>query len=127
MPFVLWGDGLWAGDYELWVFFTYGLTLLYIWLLYNRNAASFGKYFGDKRIDEYGAGKLRIVFTAEDGSFVDASDIDSLKCYVVISQDIAPNAELQLSYETDSKGQEYDGLIKSQNYEEINLIVKQLG
>jgi hypothetical protein len=91
-----------------------------------RNAASFGEYSGDKRIDEYGAGELRIVFTAEDGSFVDASDINSLKCYIVISQDIAPNTELQLNYETDSKGQEYDNLIKSQNYEEINLTVRRL-
>ena len=91
-----------------------------------RNAASFGKYSGDKRLDEYGAGELRIVFTAEDGSFVDASDINNLKCYFVISQDIAPNTELQLNYETDSKGQEYNNLIKSQNYEEINLTVRRL-
>lgn len=89
-----------------------------------RNAASFGEYLGDKRLDEYGVGELRIVFTAEDGSFVDVSDIDSLKSYFITSQDIAPNTELQLTYETDSSGQEYDNLIRSQNYEEINLTVR---
>ena len=91
-----------------------------------RNAASFGEYSGGKRIDEYGAGELRIVFTAEDGSFVDSSDVNNLKCYIVIDQDIASNTELQMNYETDSKGQEYDNLIKSQNYEEINLTVRRL-
>ena len=66
------------------------------------------------------------MFTAEDGSFVDSSDVNSLKCYIVIDQDIASNTELQMNYETDSKGQEYDNLIKSQNYEEINLTVRRL-
>ena len=31
-----------------------------------------------------------------------------------------------MNYETDSKGQEYDNLIKNQNYEEINLTVRRL-
>lgn len=91
-----------------------------------RNAASFGKSSNDKRIDEYGAGELRIVFTAEDGSYIDASDPNSLKGYIVVKQDIAVNTELKLEYETNSKGEEYDNLIRSQNYEEINLTVRRL-
>lgn len=92
-----------------------------------RNAASFGTVLGNDRIDEYGSGELRIAFTAEDGSYVDVSDINNLKEYVVVDQDIAPNTELKLNYETDSKGEEYDNLIRSQNYEEINLTVRRLG
>lgn len=91
-----------------------------------RNAASFGKSSNDKRIDEYGVGELRIVFTAEDGSYIDASDPNSLKGYIVVNQDIAVNTELKIEYETNSKGEEYDNLIRSQNYEEINLTVKRL-
>lgn len=91
-----------------------------------RNAASFGRYYGDTRVDEYGAGKLRITFTCEDGSFVDASTEDSLKGYMVISQDIEVNTELKIDYTTDSKGNEFDYSIRSQNLEEINLTVRKI-
>ncbi|MGM9600836.1 MAG: zinc ribbon domain-containing protein [Faecousia sp.] len=92
-----------------------------------RNAASFGKIYGEQLIDDYGAGKIRIMFTAEDGTYVDDADINSLRSYIVISQDIAPNTELKLYYEKDSKGKEYDSLVKSQNYDEINLTVQRIG
>lgn len=91
-----------------------------------RNAASFGKYYGDDRVDEYGAGKLRLTFTSEDGSYVDSSREESLKSYIIVSQDIEANSELKIEYEIDSEGKEYDTLIQNQNYEEINLIVKKL-
>ena len=44
----------------------------------------------------------------------------------MVKQDIAVNTELKLEYETNSKGEEYDNLIRSQNYEEINLTVRRL-
>lgn len=91
-----------------------------------RNAASFGKAYSKNRIDEYGAAEMRIVFSSEDGSYVDAEDINTLKNYVITGQDIAPNTELKLEYETDSRGKEYDNIIRSQNYEEINLTVRAL-
>ncbi len=91
-----------------------------------RNAASFGVYYGDDYIDEYGAGKLRISFKSEDGSYIDSNDKNILKCYIVTGQDINVNTELKLEYETDSKGKEYDNLIQSQNYEEITITVKKL-
>lgn len=100
--------------------------LYYIRDYVGRNAASFGDYYGNDRVDYYGKGKLRISFTSEDGSFIDDSSEDSLKQYIVVSQDIKVNTELRLQYETDSKGQEYDNLIRSQNYEEINLVVRRL-
>lgn len=91
-----------------------------------RNAASFGKYSGQNRVDEYGKADLKIVFSSEDGSFVDSTDINVLKNYIVIEQDIKPNTELKLVYETNSRGEEFDSLIRSQNYEEINLTVRLL-
>lgn len=89
-----------------------------------RNAASFGITSGSERIDEYGVANLRISFTSTDGSFVDINDNKKLKAYVVIDQDIEPNTELEIRYDTDSSGKEYDSFIQYQNYEEINLTVQ---
>ena len=88
-----------------------------------RNAASFGREWGDGRIDEYGDSELRITFTADDGTYVNPADKSQLQKYVVTGQDIAPNTELKYVYQTNSRGEEYDNLIRSQNYEEINLYV----
>ena len=91
-----------------------------------RNAASFGKLYGDDRIDEYFSGKLRIIFTTKDGSFVDASDLNTLKRYVVVDQDLNANEEFHLTYVTNSRGEEYSSLIKSQSIETITLTVEML-
>lgn len=88
-----------------------------------RNAASFGREWGEGRIDEYGEGELRLTFTADDGTYINPADISQLREYVVTGQDLAPNTELTLVYQTNSRGEEYDNLIQSQNYEEINLYV----
>lgn len=89
-----------------------------------RNAASFGEDKNSNQIDEYGHGEIRIVFTSESGAYVDAGNLNELKKYIVVGQDIDPNTELKLEYETNSRGEEYDNLIRSQNYEEINLTVR---
>lgn len=91
-----------------------------------RNAASFGDYSGSNRIDRYGVGEMRIDFATEDGTYIDKSDENILKCYIVTGQDIAANTELKLEYETNSRGEEYDNLLRSQNYEEITLTVKKI-
>ena len=91
-----------------------------------RNAASFGTYKGENRVDEYGHGKIKIAFASEDGSFVDVSDEKKLKQYVVTNQDIEADKELKLEYETDSRGKEFDNLVRNQNYEEITLTVKKV-
>ncbi len=91
-----------------------------------RNAASFGEYSGNSRIDEYGKADLEIVFASEDGTYIDVEDINNLKNYIVISQDIEANSELTITYMTDSKGVEYDNLVQSQNYEQITLTVRRL-
>lgn len=91
-----------------------------------KNAATFGAYSNNERIDKYGAGQLKITFSTDDGSFVNSSDINELKKYVVVSQNIAANTELQLEYEKNSSGKEYDNLIANQNYEQIELTVTKL-
>ena len=91
-----------------------------------RNAASFGKYYGNDRVDEYGEAELKITFTDENGYYVDSNNEDDLKQYIITNQDIDPNHELKIEYETDSKGKEYDNLVKYQNYDMITLTVKKL-
>lgn len=92
-----------------------------------RNAASFGKMsVYNHRIDEYGEGEIQISFSAEDSSFVDDSDLNDLKQYIVTGQDIKVNTELDISYDIDTYGNEYDSLVKSQSIEVITLTVKKL-
>ena len=91
-----------------------------------RNAAAFGKNNDKERIDEYGACNVKIEFKTEDGSFVDNNDLNNLKQYIVTDQDVPANEELNLTYETDSQGHEFDVLIKSQSIEVITLTVKKI-
>lgn len=102
----------------------------YTWYIKNyvgRNCAAFGQstsWDGGYRYEEYGYAEIKFVFIAEDNSFVDPEDKESLKNYVVTAQSIAPNTELKLVYKKDSDGEEYDSLIEKQNIEEIELYVK---
>lgn len=47
-------------------------------------------------------------------------------CIVYIYTHFCYTTELKLEYETESSGEEYDNLICSQNYEEINLTVRKI-
>ena len=91
-----------------------------------RNAAAIGETYASECTDKYGPADLKIVFTSEDGSYIDTEDINVLKQYIVTGQDLEPNKELIIEYLTDNKGKEYGNLISSQNYEEINLKVRHL-
>ncbi len=92
-----------------------------------KNIASFGyTSLGGDRRDEYGAGNIRLNLVADDGAYLDPENIDVLKQYVVISQDVAPNSEMKLTFRKDSKGNEYSNLIDSQTYQGITLYVHKL-
>lgn len=92
-----------------------------------KNVASFGyTSLGGDRRDEYGAGNIRLNLVADDGSYLDPENIDILKQYVVVSQDVAPNSEMKLTFRKDSKGNEYSNLIESQTYQSITLYVHKL-
>lgn len=90
-----------------------------------RNAASIGREYGRDRIDQYCHGELTIEFTTRDGTYVDFMDVITLRQYVVVDQDIAPNTELTYAYSTWSNGSETDS-VDYQNYETITLTVEKL-
>lgn len=92
-----------------------------------RNLANCGYVsLGGNYLAEYGKTTVKLVIVTDDGSYVDFSDKESLKQYVVTGQSIAPNAELKLVFDKDSNGNEYDNLVESQNIDEIELYVKKL-
>ena len=92
-----------------------------------RNLASCGyTSMGGDLMHKYGEGIIELIIVADDGSFVDPEDTETLKNYVVTGQSIAPNTELKLTFDKDSDGVEYDNLVESQNIEEIELTVKRL-
>lgn len=80
---------------------------------------------GDYR-DSYGAGTVELKCVSEDGSYIDYSDQDVLKQYVITGQNIAPNTELTYVFSKKSDGTEYDNLVSSQSIEFITLNVKAL-
>ena len=79
-----------------------------------------------KLMDKYGAAVVELIIVADDGSYVDPSDEELLKCYVVTGQSFAPNTELNLVFCKDSDGVEYDNLVETQNIEEIEVYVKHM-
>ena len=78
-------------------------------------------------MDRYGDAILELVFVATNGSYVDAESVDILKEYTVVKQSLAPNTMIKLVFDKDSKGNEYDSIVESQNYKEIVLSVKKNG
>lgn len=101
----------------------------YTWYIKNyvgKNCASFGETSGGGvRYDEYGEGDVKFIYIADDNSFVDPADKESLKNYVVTAQNIAPNTELKLVFDKSSTGEEYSW-VEKQNIEEIELHVKRI-
>lgn len=92
-----------------------------------KNVASFGyTSLGGDRRDKYGDSTVRFNFVADDGAYLDPNNEDILKQYVVTAQDVVPNSEMRLTYQKDSKGNEYSSLIESQTYQGITLYVHKL-
>ena len=88
----------------------------------NLSQCGYVNVFGDL-IQQYGTAYIDLVVNAEDGSFVDVKDEDSLKNYVVTRQSIAPNTELKMTFEKDSQGKEAIDEIHAQSIEKIDLSV----
>ena len=76
--------------------------------------------------DWYGHGYIRFDITAEDGSYVDPTDSEALKSYVVTAQNVAPNTPIEMTFALDSNGEEYSNLVNTQSIESINLTVKKI-
>lgn len=102
----------------------------YTWYIRNyigRNLATCGyvSLGGDFR-DSYGSSSLKLVIIADDGSYIDPEDIESLQNFVVKNQNITPNTELKLEFMKKSDGSEYDNLVDNQSIEEIELYVSRI-
>lgn len=92
------------------------------------NAASVGYEAIDGfRHDAYGAGNLKVVFVAADGTYIDPGNEEQLKEYVVTGQSVEPNTEIKYTFEVDSEGEEYDYLVNFQTIDEIVLSVGKVG
>lgn len=93
-----------------------------------KNVASFGyTSIGGNRMDRYGDGLLKIILVKEDSSYIDIENEEELKNYVVVEQNLNPNTEMKYVFQKDEEGKEYDGLIESQTFEEMVLVVKEVG
>lgn len=89
-----------------------------------RNLAECGYYsLSGKLADAYGHGYIFFDIVADDGSFVDPEDEAQLAGYMVVAQSVEPNTEIQMTYATDSNGEEYSNLVNGQNIEAVTLNV----
>ena len=92
------------------------------------NAASFGyTSLGGDRRDWYGESTIVISFVTPNGEVADFTDEEVLKDYIVYGQNIEPNTKMDIAFETDSNGEEYDNLTSWEGYDEIVLNIKKLG
>lgn len=92
------------------------------------NAASVGYTALDElRRDRYGSGTLGIVYVSAEGAYINPTDEESLKQYVVYDQNLKPNTEIKLEFLRQEDGTEYDNLVASESQEEIVLAVKKIG
>ncbi len=92
------------------------------------NAASFGyTSLGGDRRDYYGNATIKLVFVTPDGEVADFTDEEVLKDYIVYDQNIEPNTEMNIAFETDDDGEEYEHLEAWTGFDEIVLDIKKIG
>ena len=92
------------------------------------NAATVGYEALDGfRHDYYGDGNIKVIYVADDGTYVDPGNEEQLKEYVVTGQNLEPNTEMKYTYEVDSEGEEYSNLVNFQTIDEIVLSVSKVG
>ena len=103
----------------------------YTWYIKNyvgMNAATVGYEALDGfRHDYYGDGNIKVIYVADDGTYVDPGNEEQLKEYVVTGQNLEPNTEMKYTYEVDSEGEEYSNLVNFQTIDEIVLAVSKVG
>lgn len=93
-----------------------------------RNLADCGYIsLGGQLRDEYACGTVQIIPVSENGAFIDITDEDIIRKYVVTSQNIEPNTEILFTFLKNEEGEEYSNLIDTQSCSEIQLRVKNIG
>ena len=91
-----------------------------------KNLASFGRKNDGYAADKYGSAYLRLIYVTSSGAYISPDDIDELKEYMVIDQNIEAGTKFVLVNERNSDGEPYSNLVCYQNYEEIVLAVKKV-
>lgn len=103
----------------------------YTWYVKNyvgKNLASVGyTSMGGDRMDSYGNGYIQLILLTTNGEYIDIENEEELKAWRVIGQNLSPNTEIKYTYELDSNGEEFDGLVAHQNIEEIVLAIAPVG
>lgn len=69
------------------------------------NLGMIGESYGfDNGIrEDYSGATVIVIPNSSDGSYIDLSDEENLKNYVVIGQDVAPNSKMSVTYDEDNK------------------------
>lgn len=101
----------------------------YTWFIKNyvgRNASdacdgSYDNQYGCS--DTYGYAYVNIKFITDDGTKITEENVND---YVVVSQDVAPDTQLNLEFRKDESGKEYESLVSNQNVEEIALNLEKI-
>lgn len=89
-----------------------------------RNASDVGTLrLSGKYMDSYGAANILIVFITENGEAVTE---DNIANYRVTSQNPAPGTEINIVFETDENGEEYEYSTESVSLNEIVLHVEKI-
>ena len=64
---------------------------------------------------------------ADDGTYFDPEDTETMSQYVVTGQNVEPNTPITMTFAKDSEGKEYSNLVESQSVESITLNVSKIG
>lgn len=92
-----------------------------------KNLANVGyTTLGGFRADMYGNAWIKLTPMTKTGKYIDASDKDLLKSYVVSAQDVKPNSALKYSYYTDPTTNKETNMVVRQSISEILLYVKKV-
>lgn len=92
-----------------------------------KNLANVGyTALGGFRADMYGNGYVKLTPVTKTGKYIDPSDEDLLKTYVVSKQDVKPDTELKYSYYVDPDTKEESTIVTRQSISEVLLYVKKI-
>lgn len=92
-----------------------------------KNLANVGyTALGGFRADMYGNGYVKLTPVTKTGKYIDPSDEDLLKTYVVSKQDVKPSSELKYSYYVDPNTKKESTIVTKQSISEVLLYVKKI-
>ena len=92
-----------------------------------KNLANVGyTAIGGFRADMYGNGYVKLTPVTKTGKYIDPSDEELLKTYIVSKQDVKPNTVLKYSYYVDPTTSEESTIVTKQTISEILLYVKKV-